>query len=163
VSRETVEIAKRLIDAFNRRDIDQLAELATVDFEWCPAMPGTAAGVSFRGREGLEGYLAEIGETWQEYRSVADELRDLGDRVLVLGRLEGRGVGSGARRRGRSSSSSARRSRGCAHIWIMTRRYERPASSSSGPRAGRRHGPGPAVSRRRRGVSACAGDHRCCG
>jgi ketosteroid isomerase-like protein len=96
VSRETVEIAKRLIDAFNRRDIDQLAELATVDFEWCPAMPGTAAGVSFRGREGLEGYLAEIGETWQEYRSVADELRDLGDRVLVLGRLEGRGVGSGA-------------------------------------------------------------------
>jgi ketosteroid isomerase-like protein len=30
------------------------------------------------------------------YRSVAEECRDLGDRVLVLGRLKGRGKGSGA-------------------------------------------------------------------
>jgi ketosteroid isomerase-like protein len=30
-----------------------------------------------------------------EIRIVAEEIRDLGDRVLVLGRIEGRGRGSG--------------------------------------------------------------------
>jgi ketosteroid isomerase-like protein len=96
MSKQNVEIAKRMVDAFNRRDVDVIVELATVDFEWFPAMPGIAAGSCYRGREGIETYLADIEETWEEYRSVAEELRDLGERVLVLGRLEGRGRGSGA-------------------------------------------------------------------
>jgi ketosteroid isomerase-like protein len=96
VSRENVEIAERVIDAFNRRDTDAVAELITVDFEWFPAMPTLLAGTSFKGREGIEAYRTEIDNTWEEYRSVALEFRDLGDRVLMLGRLEGRGRGSGA-------------------------------------------------------------------
>jgi hypothetical protein len=34
-------------------------------------------------------------ETREEFYMVTDELRDLGDRVLSLGRLVGRGRGSG--------------------------------------------------------------------
>ena len=38
MSRENVEVAKRVVDAYNRRDVDGLfAELATPDFEWWPA------------------------------------------------------------------------------------------------------------------------------
>jgi len=37
----------------------------------------------------------EISSTWEALRAVAEEFRDLGDRVLVLGRMEGRGTGSG--------------------------------------------------------------------
>jgi ketosteroid isomerase-like protein len=33
--------------------------------------------------------------SWQEFRVLHDEVRDLGDRVLALGKLEGRGRGSG--------------------------------------------------------------------
>jgi uncharacterized protein len=52
-------------------------------------------GVSFRGREGMERYFEALGDTWSEFRAVAEEFRDLGDRMLVLVRLEGRGKGSG--------------------------------------------------------------------
>jgi hypothetical protein len=34
-------------------------------------------------------------DAWEELRLVPDEFRDLGDRVLLLGKLEGRGKGSG--------------------------------------------------------------------
>jgi ketosteroid isomerase-like protein len=95
VSQQNVDIAKRAIDAFNRRDVDLLADLTTPDFEWFPALPGTVEGGGYRGREGIETYISEIGDTWEELRIFGAEFRDLGDRVLVLGRAEGRGRGSG--------------------------------------------------------------------
>jgi ketosteroid isomerase-like protein len=95
VSQENVEVAKRVIDGFNRRDADFLAELATADFEWLPALVRGVEGGSYRGPEGIETYLREVRDTWEEIRVLGDEFRDLGDRVLVLGRTEGRGTGSG--------------------------------------------------------------------
>ena len=40
-------------------------------------------------------YIAWPEHTWEELRIVGAQFRDLGDRVLVLGRAEGRGRGSG--------------------------------------------------------------------
>jgi len=90
-----VEIARRANDAFNRRDVDALMEFATPDIELISAMSGTVAGGSLRGREGIEALFADIRDTWEEHRMVIEEIRDLGERVLGLGRLEGRGRGSG--------------------------------------------------------------------
>jgi ketosteroid isomerase-like protein len=95
MSAENVEIAKRAIDAFNRRDLDAYDDLFTRDFEWFPAFPRTVEGDGYLGREGIERYLAEITDTWEEFCAIAEEYRDLGDRVLLLGRFEGRGKGSG--------------------------------------------------------------------
>jgi ketosteroid isomerase-like protein len=95
MSRENVEIAKRGIDAFNRRDLEILAEITTDDYEWFPAFAGIVEGGSYRGREGIEAYFLAASDTWEEVRVVADEFRDLGQRVLMLGRVEGRGRGSG--------------------------------------------------------------------
>ena len=95
MSHENVEVVKRALDGFNRRDLDDLFVLAAPDFEWFPAMPGTVEEGSYRGRDGVETYLGEISDTWEEYRIFGEEFCDLGDRVLVLGRLEGRGRGSG--------------------------------------------------------------------
>jgi ketosteroid isomerase-like protein len=96
MSQENVEIAKRVVDAFNRRDVEGFFALAVTDFEWFPAMAGTVEGGGLRGRGGIEAYLADIGEAWEEYRVRAGEFRDLDDRVLMLGRIEGRGRGSQA-------------------------------------------------------------------
>jgi ketosteroid isomerase-like protein len=91
-----VEIVKRAVDAFNRRDlVDDYDELFTPDYEWLPAMMGAVEGGSFRGREGIEAYAEMASETWEELRLLPVEFRDLGDRVLCLGRMEGRGRGSG--------------------------------------------------------------------
>jgi ketosteroid isomerase-like protein len=95
MSEANVEIVKRAMDAFNRGDVDLIADLTTPDFEWFPALPGNVEGGGYRGREGIETYLREIRDTWEELRIFGAEFRDLGDRVLVLGRAEGRGRGSG--------------------------------------------------------------------
>lgn len=95
MSQEDVEIVRRGVDAFNRRDLDGLAELMTPECEWFPAMPGIVAGESYRGRAGLETYFADIGDAWEGLRIVPEESRDLRASVLVLGRLEGKGRGSG--------------------------------------------------------------------
>jgi uncharacterized protein len=95
MSRENVEIAERAMDAFNRRDVEGFIQSTTADFEWSPALGMAVEGDCFRGREGVERYFEVLGATWDELRLVAEEVRDLGDSVVWLGRIEGRGRGSG--------------------------------------------------------------------
>jgi ketosteroid isomerase-like protein len=95
MSRENLEVVKRGIDAFNRRDVETLAEITTEDYEWFPAFAGIVEGGSYSGREGIEAYFLAAGDTWEDVRLIAEEFQDLGHQVLGLGRVEGRGRGSG--------------------------------------------------------------------
>jgi ketosteroid isomerase-like protein len=96
--RDKVKLAERAVDVYNRRDVDTFfAELATADIEWWPALTRAYGGGCYQGREGVETFLVDTRENWEELHSVAEEYRDLGDCVLVQGRLHGRGKGSGAR------------------------------------------------------------------
>jgi uncharacterized protein len=96
MSQEKVELAKRAADAYNRRDVDTFfAELATPDLEWWPALTRAFEGGCYKGREGIERFVADTAENWEELQTVPEEFRDLGDRVLLLGRIQGRGRGSG--------------------------------------------------------------------
>ena len=98
MSEENVEIAKRAAEIYNRRDVDAFfAEVATPDLEWWPALVRAVEGGSYRGRAGVEQFLAETAETWEELQNVPEEFRDLGDCVVLLGRMVGRGRGSGVR------------------------------------------------------------------
>lgn len=94
MSQGNVEIVKRAIDAFSSGDADAFAALTTPDLEW---KTGLAAieGEIFRGREGIDTYFERLSGAWDQFRFLADEFRDLGDVVLVFGRLEGRGRGGG--------------------------------------------------------------------
>lgn len=96
--RDKVDLARQFGEAYNRRDVDgAFAQLVSSDFEWWPALTRAYEGDGcYRGREGVERFIADTSENWDELRGVAEEFRDLGDRVLVLGRLIGRGRGSGA-------------------------------------------------------------------
>lgn len=94
MSQENVEIVKRLMDAFNERDVEAFAQSTTPDFEWFTSMMAVE-GEIFRGRDGIDTYFARMREAWDEFRGLADDLRDLGERVLWLGRLQARGRGSG--------------------------------------------------------------------
>jgi ketosteroid isomerase-like protein len=96
VSQENVEAVKQLTVAFHRRDIDAFADLTTTDVEWVPVFAAQVEGGAYRGRDGIEAFLQDVSETWNEFRPVPDEYRDLGDRVLGLGRLRTQGRNSGA-------------------------------------------------------------------
>jgi ketosteroid isomerase-like protein len=94
--RDKVDVARQANDAYNRRDIDgSFAELATPDFEWWTAVTRVFEGGCYQGREGVERLVADTREHWEELQSLPEEFRDLGDRVLLLGRLRGRGKASG--------------------------------------------------------------------
>ena len=95
MTRENVELAESIIAAFNRHDVDAFVQPTTADFEWFPALGAAVEGDSFRGREGVEAYFEALGATWEEVRLVTEEVRDLGESVVWLGRIEGRGRGSG--------------------------------------------------------------------
>ena len=96
--RDKVDVAKRSVDVYNRRDIGAFfAECATADVEWWPALTRAYEGGCHRGREGVESFLLDTWDNWEELQWVAEEYRDLGDRVLMEGRLSGRGRESGAR------------------------------------------------------------------
>ncbi len=94
MSQENVELVKQFIGAFNERDLERFAGLATPDFEWTTSMMAVEGEV-FWGREGIETYFERMREVWDEFRAHASGYRDLGDRVLWLGRIEGRGLVSG--------------------------------------------------------------------
>ncbi|MEA2153323.1 MAG: uncharacterized protein QOI18_1556 [Solirubrobacteraceae bacterium] len=95
MSQENVEIVRVLMGAVDRRDIDTFVGVVTPDFEWLPLFAAHVEGDVYRGREGIEAFLGEVEETWEEFRPMPAEYRDLGDCVLALGRLRTRGRTSG--------------------------------------------------------------------
>src|SRR5436190_3543462 len=95
MSQENVEVAKRSFDAYNLRDLDVYDEIWTADYQSLPAMPGMVDGNSFEGLSGIEAYFVDVDNAWEEFRLLPDEVRDLGERVLILGRSQGRGRTSG--------------------------------------------------------------------
>ena len=54
-------------------------------------------GACYRGREGVESFLLDTWENWEELQWVAEAYRDLGDCVLTEGRLSARGKGPALR------------------------------------------------------------------
>jgi ketosteroid isomerase-like protein len=89
-----VEVASQAIEAFNARDVDTFAALTTMDFQWSPLMLAIE-GTTFRGREGIASYFRSLENAWERFHIHLGRLRDAEDLVVMLGRLEGRGVGSG--------------------------------------------------------------------
>ena len=95
MSHENVELVRRLVVAFNERDVDTFAQITTADFEWSTSVMAVEGEV-FHGREGIETYFTRMREAWDEFQALIDSWRDLGDRVMISGRIEARGRGSGA-------------------------------------------------------------------
>ena len=92
MSQENVEIVKRTIDAFNRRDLDTYDEFFTPDSEWVTSM-GAIEGETFRGREGAETYIERLDDAWDD--TVGGTFVISAIASCWLGRVEGRGRGSG--------------------------------------------------------------------
>jgi ketosteroid isomerase-like protein len=98
MSQQNMRTFERGALAFNRGDIDAILESFHPEVEWhavFQVMFGGAATVC-RGREDVRAYVQELSEGLTQMRLQLDEFRDLGERLIVIGRLEGRGRASGA-------------------------------------------------------------------
>jgi ketosteroid isomerase-like protein len=93
MSQENVETFKRAIDAYNSRDIEAMVEEVDPEVEWRPAWGEAAV---YRGHEGVRKLFRELDDVLDELHLEYSETRDLGDRVVAIGRVRMRGRGSGA-------------------------------------------------------------------
>ena len=93
MSQENLGLARNAVAAFNRRDVPALVEMVTDDFQWV-TWTGTVESTVYQGAGGLASYFRDA-NVWEVLNLDAQEFRDLGDEVLVVGMFHARGGGSG--------------------------------------------------------------------
>jgi ketosteroid isomerase-like protein len=94
VSSAEIETVRRGIDAYNRGDVDALLTLSDPDVCMVPVR-ALLDGSEYRGHDGVRRFMADMDEDWTEREIVPDEMRELGDSVVVLGVFRAVGRASG--------------------------------------------------------------------
>jgi ketosteroid isomerase-like protein len=96
MSQENVEVCRRVFEALGtHRDTDAALPYLDPEIELRSAIVGGAEGNTYRGHDGIRRWMDESDATWAELRLETEELRDLGDDVLLIGQMHARGRGSG--------------------------------------------------------------------
>ena len=96
MSEENVEVLKRSVEAYNRRDMDTLMDLVSPDYEFAPYLATLLETTTYRGHEGLRRYFEDADSTWEEIQIRFDDVRDAGGGlVYASGQLYGKGRASG--------------------------------------------------------------------
>jgi ketosteroid isomerase-like protein len=91
MSQENVEVVRRVVEAFNRREL--LLDDLDPEVEWVEdqRFPGAE---TFHGPAGVERSVKKWWDAWSEISMHLVDVVDLGDRVVVAGRTQARGHGS---------------------------------------------------------------------
>ena len=96
MSQENVEAVREWVAAVNAGDAARLTELADPDVDYMPYLAAlSGAAGAYHGHDGLHQYVDDLSEVWSEYEVEIYELQDLGNHVLMKGRLRGKGRSSG--------------------------------------------------------------------
>ena len=98
MSQENVETFRRGLEAGNRGDIEALLEVLDPEVAWHSALHALLGGEAtvFQGHDGVRGMFRDLYEAFDEMHIELSEIRDLGDRLVALGRTHARGGASGA-------------------------------------------------------------------
>src|SRR4051794_6912857 len=96
MSQENVEVVRRLMEAYNRRDFEGIIEVIDPTFELQSRFVGIES--VHRAPEGFPyGYFKMLDEAYDYFQVVLSEFIDAGAAVLTAGHVEWRGKASGAR------------------------------------------------------------------
>ena len=90
MSQENVEAVRGSLEGWNRGDIDAWlgSPHPEIEFRTSGLYPGT--DLVYRGPAELRRFWTTFREPWESLQIHVDQVRDLGDEVLVLGNFEGR-------------------------------------------------------------------------
>jgi ketosteroid isomerase-like protein len=89
-----VELVRRIVDALNRADLDEMLAQMHPDFEWRPLEASPVARLC-RGHEQVREYVEDWLGTFESLRLELEDPAEVGDRVVVMVNGRGRGRGSG--------------------------------------------------------------------
>ena len=91
---EKVDVVRRLVEAFNDRDVDAMVAEVHPEGE-IESLRAQLEGTAYRGHDGVRRMFVDFDEDWTSLRMDAEDFREAGDQVVVLGRLRARGRASG--------------------------------------------------------------------
>jgi ketosteroid isomerase-like protein len=108
MARDNVEVVRRAYELFERGDIDGVLGLLAENFEL--RLPGIypEGPQTFRGRHGLERWLAMVEDTWGEWHFEVERLIDAGEQIVALVRIVAKG-----------GASEVPVHREVAHVWTL--------------------------------------------
>jgi ketosteroid isomerase-like protein len=96
VSEPNIELHRRVIGAFNRRDVEAIVALCDPRVEWHSLFAAVGDTV-YHGHDAVRRWHRDLAEAWGEaIRIEAEAFFDLGDQTLAFNVLHGRGRWSGA-------------------------------------------------------------------
>jgi uncharacterized protein len=93
MSEENVEVARRALDAYNRRDLNEVLACLHEDIEWDSGLPGTTP---YRGWDGMRRMWEGVETAWEGAELVPEQFIDGGDVVVAACKFVGRGRTSGS-------------------------------------------------------------------
>ena len=96
MSRENVEVVRRWIESYNRRDIEGVIALSGPEIEFRSIFAGIESGGVFRGYPGVLDYFKALDDAYERFLLVPHELVDAGAGVLLVGDADWCGRESGA-------------------------------------------------------------------
>lgn len=82
-----IEVLRRAYEAFNSRDLAALLEFFDPDSHWVPSSSAWGAGTVYQGHEGVRRLLDDLASDWERFEAAPEDYRDLGDLILVTGRV----------------------------------------------------------------------------
>jgi len=92
--KENVELARRVLDTWNRGDYDAWIELFDGECEFRP-LRAQLERQAYRGHDGLRQFERDLTEDWEWVRFDLNEVREVGDRIVLFARFHGKGRASG--------------------------------------------------------------------
>ena len=94
MSQENLEATRQLIEAFNRRELAAMTSRFAAEIEWTPGGPAAVESALYRGRDEVSAGFLATWQAWEVFSLEEQEVRDLADSVLWLGRAQLRGGAS---------------------------------------------------------------------
>ena len=86
-----VMVVKAVFAAFAERDLERVLELIDPEVEFTPMTSDFAGRTEpYRGHEGIREYFRDVSRVWDDLRLTPRDYRDIGDLVLVTGRVNAR-------------------------------------------------------------------------
>jgi ketosteroid isomerase-like protein len=99
MAQENVELTRRLVDAWNRRDLEAMLALADPEVEFVNSPSAVESGTR-RGIDEVTAVLRTQWETLLDGRLEIDRIYDRGDEIIILARFSRRMPGSETRLEG---------------------------------------------------------------
>jgi ketosteroid isomerase-like protein len=88
---ENTAVVREVFDAFAARDVERLLTMLDPEVEFFGVTNERTGRVEpYRGAAGMREYFRDVARVWDELRLRPDDYRDLGDAVLVTGRVYAR-------------------------------------------------------------------------